>query len=106
MKQENKEWIPARVIGGIIIGITLTMMFIIKPSAASNGSTIDTNNLWEAVHPFHPIWDSLALAGLIFFTLYVLGLVGKIVYSFASEVKMNIHIIGWGSALLTLLFFV
>ena len=104
MKKENKEWLPFRIGGGIILGIALAMMFIIKPSAESMGHPIDTNTLWEAVHPFHPVWDTIALAGLLFFSAYIFGFAGSVVYSFAEKKRINIHVIAIVSMLLTLLF--
>jgi hypothetical protein len=92
---------------GAIMLITFLLMFVINPH--STGSAVDTKNLWEAVHPYHLLFDTVALAGLVFFALFISGLAGKVVYAFVQPPANStglIKVIAGISALATLLFFV
>lgn len=90
-----------------ILFVALLMMFVINPH--QNQDKFSSDNLWEAVHPFHWFWDSLALVGLVGFALYVGGFLGKVVYNFTGQRTKNssgmVHVVGILCALLMLLFF-
>ena len=90
-----------RIGTGAIMLITFLLMFIIKPKGGSN--------LWEAVHPYHWFFDSIALIGFIGFCLYISGLAGKVVYAFTGPRTANssglIHVIAVVCACAMILFF-
>lgn len=82
----------ARVIGGIIVGITLLLTFVINPHL--NSDKFSSETMWEAVHPFH-WWKIFGIIGFLFFSLYVLGLAGKTIYAFGAKPNSDgpIHVI-------------
>jgi hypothetical protein len=102
---KNLALIVRIIIGGIML-ITFLLMFVINPHSA--GSAIDTKNLWEAVHPFHWFFDSVALIGFIFFALFISGFAGKTINAISSQENSNgaIKVIAAICMLATLLFFV
>jgi hypothetical protein len=105
---EKTEWLIIRIFAGAILLIGILFMFFVDPGANKDKFAIET--LWEAVHPYHWLWDSIGLAGLVFFTLYVTGLAGKTIYALTGPNSENssglVHLIGLACALSMLLFFV
>lgn len=69
---EKTEWLIVRVIIGVALLVTLLAMFVIKP-------TDTTATLWNAVHPFNPFFDTVALAATLFVGAYLGGIANYIV---------------------------
>lgn len=71
-KTQNKEWLPVRIFFAIVLFVCIWAMFISKPDGA--GSLIDMEFMWDAVHPYSPLWDTLGIACLLFDLLFLAGL--------------------------------
>ena len=74
---EKNEWLVVRVIFGVILTVNLVLMFVVNPGGANDRYV--TENLWEAVHPFHAIKDTIALIANLFVYLYLGGLAHKVI---------------------------
>jgi len=100
-KTENREWLPARIFGGIMFVVVILLTFIINPNVNNDKFTNET--MWEAVHPFK-WWDIFGLLGMVFIFLYILGFGGKIVYRFTGPKSENsfglVHLVAFVCALL------
>jgi hypothetical protein len=53
----------------------LLFMFVFDPGV--NQDKFSAETLWEAVHPFHWFFDTVATLGLIGFGLFLTGYLGK-----------------------------
>lgn len=98
----------ARVLGGIILLPVIWLTFLHNPHI--NADKFSNETMWEAVHPFNWFFDTLGIAGLLFYTLYILGLAGKTIYAF-SEPKTEkssglVHILFVVSVVLMILMYV
>lgn len=106
---EKKEWIVIRVIAGAIGVIVLYLMFIHQPVSSQTDKFV-TETMWEAVHPFHWLWDSLGMIGLVFYFLYVTGLAGKAIYEITGQRTKNssglVHVVFAVSLLLHICFYI
>jgi len=100
---EKTQLLVVRIIVGLILFTALLFMFVINPHVNDDPFTNET--LWEAVHPWHPLFDTLGLIGLVGFATFITGYLGKIIGSLTSINKGTIQAIGIGFMLLTLLFF-
>lgn len=102
-KSDNREMLPGRIGLGIILFIMLLFMFVINPN--ENADKFGSDNLWEAVHPWNAILDTVALIGLIAFALLLAGYLGKLIGSFKTITAEGAKVIGIIGMLLTVLFF-
>ena len=97
-----------RLIAGAILVVAFMCMFIVNPGI--NKDAFSSETLWEAVHPFHWLFDTLGCIGLVFFSLYVSGMAGKIIYQFTGPRTANssgmVHVVAIVCALLMIMFFV
>ena len=96
-----------RIGAALIMLIAFLMMFVFNPH--ENGDKFSSETLWEAVHPYNWFFDTVAMAGFIFFALFIAGLAGKTVYKFVNPPANSsglISVIAVLSALAMILFFV
>ena len=109
MLTEKQVYRIVRAIIALVFSVLILMMFVIEPKGSDSGA-LNIDNLWEAVHPWHWFFDTVALIGWVAFGLYLAGLLGKTVYAFIEPKSENsgglIHVIGIAGMLVGLLFFV
>jgi hypothetical protein len=74
-----------RIVGGVIMFIAILLTFFINPHV--NSDKFSNETMWEAVHPFNWFFDTLGVAAMLFYALYVCGLAGKTIYFFAEPKK-------------------
>lgn len=74
---EKTEQLIGKILFAGILTVNLLLMFVINPGGASDKFVTET--LWEAVHPFHPFFDTIAFAANIFLYLYLAGVANKVV---------------------------
>lgn len=92
---------------GLILLLFLLFAFVINPGV--NNDNFSNETLWEAVHPFHWLFDTIGMIGFTAVALYVGGFLGKVVYAF-TEPRPNssgfVHVIAGAGILCVLLIFV
>jgi hypothetical protein len=106
-KADKNMSLIVRIGVGLIMLIALSMMFVFNPG--ENADKFSSETLWEAVHPFNWFLDTVAMAGFIFFALFIAGLAGKTVYKFVNPPANSsglISVIAVVSMLAMILFFV
>lgn len=107
-KLPKDEALTRNIVRGIV-GLCLLLFFlfawVINPGVNSDKFASET--LWEAVHPYHFLFDTIGMAGFIAVALYVAGWLSKAVYLFTEPKDENslglIHAvaaIGFGSIFL------
>ena len=64
MTDKTSKLIQRIGVFGILL-VVLLFMFVFNPH--ENADKFSNETMWEAVHPFKPVWDTLALVGLISF---------------------------------------
>ena len=89
---------------GLILLVTLLFMFVINPHV--NDDPYSNETLWEAVHPYNALWDTLGLIGLIGFCLSLTGYLGQVFSFFTDVSKGAIQAIAIVCMILMVLFFV
>lgn len=74
-KDERNLWRVVRIIGLIIFVIVMLFMWVFNPGV--NKDNFSSETLWEAVHPYHAFFDTVALLGTVCTFIYLLGFAGK-----------------------------
>jgi hypothetical protein len=108
-RDEKRTWIVVRTIAGAIGIIVLYLMFVHEPKSSQTDKFV-TETMWEAVHPYHWLWDTLGVIGMTFYFMYVTGLAGKAVYEFTGQKAENssglVHVVFAVSLLFHIFFYI
>lgn len=102
--KDNRELLPMRIGIGVILLIVLLLMFVVNPG--ENTDKFSNETLWEAVHPWNAIKDTIALIALIGFSLLLTGYLGKFFNIFTTMTPETAKAIGIICGLAMILFFV
>lgn len=106
-EKDGFEKIVARAIAGLILFLFFLFMWVFNPTTYDKFSI---ENVWEAVHPFHWLKDTIGTIGFTSLCLYVVGWLGKAVYAFTEPKEENslglVHAVAAVGALSIILLFV
>lgn len=93
---------------GLVLLLFVLFAFVINPGV--NADSFSNETLWEAVHPYHWLKDTIGMIGFVAFALYVGGVLGKTVYAFTGPKTARssglIHAVALIGALCVILLFV
>jgi hypothetical protein len=87
MDSEKLTKVVARSIIGLCLFLFFLMAWVINPNGTSDA--FSSENLWEAVHPYHWLFDTIGMIGFTAFALYIAGFLGKVVYTFTEPKEEN-----------------
>lgn len=110
-KLAKDEKILSYIVKGVIgLCLLLFILFLWVFNPGVNADKFSNETVWEAVHPYHWLKDSIGMLGVIAFGLYVAGVLGKTVYSFTGPKAENspglVHVIAVIGVLCVILLFV
>lgn len=86
-KDEALTRTVTRAIVGLCLFLFLLLGWIVNPKGTSD--KFASENLWEALHPYHWLFDTIGFIGFVAFALYIAGWLGKAVYAFTEPKAEN-----------------
>ncbi len=106
----SEKFLTNLVKGFIGICLLLFFLFAVVINPGVNADSFSSETLWEAVHPFNWIYDTVGTVGFVAVALYVAGFLGKAVYAFTEPKSENssglVHVVAAVGFLSIILIFI